>query len=104
MFWGCDHKLINDISQAIHYDTTKRIIILMEDNDTPPGFVKLQLLTSPQDNYITASAVPVNDRVYISSLFWQQNIFNVVYNRKLLKKVTSHSPCAYAYYGSIEHA
>jgi hypothetical protein len=72
MIWSCNHKLINDISQARLYDKTKHSIILMEDNDTPPGFVKLKLLTLPRDKYIVSSAVPVNDRVYISSLLWQQ--------------------------------
>jgi hypothetical protein len=102
MFWDYDHKLINDISQARLYDRTKHAIIVMEDNDTPPGFVKLQLLTSPQDDYITASAVPVNDRVYISSLFWKQEDFKRVHSNKSYQRVTDHGPCASGYVGPIE--
>jgi hypothetical protein len=97
MIWFCDHKLITDVSQARLYDRTKHAIILMEDDDTPPGFVKLQLLTSPRGIYITSSAVPVNDRVYISSVLWQQQTFNNVINIQGLERVTSHGPCANAY-------
>jgi hypothetical protein len=102
IFWSCDHKLINDISQARLYDRTKHNIILMEDNDTPPGFVKLQLLTSPRGRLITASAVPVNDRVYISSLLWQQESVNAVGNHKGHQRVINHGPCVSGYVEDIE--
>ena len=78
MYWDCDHILINDISHAGLYDRTKHTIILMEDNDTPPGFVKLQLLASPPGGFVTTFAVLVNDRFYISSLAWQQSTLNSV--------------------------
>ncbi|XP_048746114.2 uncharacterized protein LOC125658760 [Ostrea edulis] len=102
MFWFCDHKLISDISQARLYDRTKHDIILMEDSDTPPGFVKLQLLTSTQDDVIVSTAVPVNDRIYISSLLLQQLTFEQVKNIKSCQNITSHGPCTNAYTGSIE--
>jgi hypothetical protein len=104
MYWYCDHKLISDISQARLYDRTKHTIILMEDNDAPPGFVKLQRLSSPPviSNYIALSDVLVNDRVYISSLLWQQNIFKQLTNIKKCQSVTNHGPCANVYVGTIE--
>ncbi|XP_048746396.2 uncharacterized protein LOC125658966 [Ostrea edulis] len=104
MFWYCHHKLINDISQARLYDRTKYDIILMEDSDTPPGFVKLQSLISPQDYdvYIASSAVSVNDRVYISSLLWQQELFKTVAADTNHDSVTNHGPCANSYIGSME--
>jgi hypothetical protein len=102
MYWICKHKLISEISQARLYDRTKHTIILMEDSDTPPGFVKLQLLTSTRDEIIASSAVPVNGRVYISNLSWQLQMFNQVNNAKQHQKVTSHGPCANALVGSVE--
>jgi hypothetical protein len=73
----------------------------MEDNDTPPGFVKLQLLTSPKERITEASAVPVNGRVYISSLLWQQESVNTVQSNQRVS-VTNHGPCASGYVGDIE--
>jgi hypothetical protein len=103
MVWCCDLKLINNITKARLYDRTKHAIILMEDNDTQPGFVKLQLLTSSQNKYIVSSAVPANDRIYISSLLWQQSSFESFQNNKSLQRVTNHGPCANAYVGPIGH-
>ncbi|XP_048744867.2 uncharacterized protein LOC125657948 [Ostrea edulis] len=102
MFWSCAHKLITDIAQARLYDRTKHAIILMQDNDTPPGFVKLQLLTSPRGEYIVSSAVPVNDRIYVSSLLWQQHTLQNLNNVKGYRNGISHGPCANAYYLSTE--
>lgn len=47
MIWFFDLKVITNISQSSDYDISKHCIILMEDSDTPPEFVKLQLLSSP---------------------------------------------------------
>ncbi|XP_056006118.1 uncharacterized protein LOC125657819 [Ostrea edulis] len=102
MHWYCHHKLITDISQARLYDRTKHDIILMEDSDTPPGFVRLQLLTSPKDELIASLGVPVNGRVYIASLLWQQEELDQVNDFKGHERVTSHGPCANAYIESRE--
>jgi hypothetical protein len=102
MYWFCEHKLISDLSQASLYDKAIHSIILMEDADTPPGFVKLQLLTPPRGDFISSSAVPVNGRVYISSLLWQQETFSKVNKMNGRQRVTSHGPCANDYVGAGE--
>ncbi|XP_048747160.2 uncharacterized protein LOC125659520 [Ostrea edulis] len=103
MYWHCHHKLINDISQARLYDRTKHDIILMEDSDTPPGFVKLQILTWPRNNCTASSAVPVSDRVYMSSFLQQQETIGIFNGLKSHQRVTSHGPCANTYVGSTEY-
>ncbi|XP_048766540.2 uncharacterized protein LOC125673782 [Ostrea edulis] len=106
MIWHCHHKLITDIAQARLYDRMRHTILLMENNDTPPGFVKLQILTLPQLCSLASSGVSVNDRSYISSLLVQQSMINHFINEKGYTKVTSHGPCANTYIGSheIDHA
>ncbi|XP_056006105.1 uncharacterized protein LOC125658965 isoform X2 [Ostrea edulis] len=103
MYWHCHHKLISDISQARLYDRTKHDIILMEDSDTPPGFVKLQILTWPRKECIASSAVRVNDKVYMSSFLHQQRAVKVYKESKSYQRVTSHGPSANSYIGSTEY-
>ncbi|XP_062598248.1 uncharacterized protein LOC134259669 [Saccostrea cucullata] len=72
MMWFCErHFLINDISQLRDYPLSNLDIILMDVTDTPPGFVRLQLLTRPayMIDFLTSAFVPLNDRIYISSFF-----------------------------------
>jgi hypothetical protein len=103
MHWISSHKLISDTSQTSLYDRTKNNIMLMESNDTPPGFVKLQLLTYLLKDDLASAAVLVNDRIYISSVLFQQITFNAFSTLKSHHCVTRHGPCANAYMGSVEH-
>lgn len=59
--WCNFHKVKIDISQARFYDLTKHSIILLDHTDTPPGFVRLQLFSSPRDIIIASAIVPFKD-------------------------------------------
>uniref|UniRef100_A0A8W8IFT7 Uncharacterized protein n=1 Tax=Magallana gigas TaxID=29159 RepID=A0A8W8IFT7_MAGGI len=82
MFWFTNHKVITDLSQSSVYDPSKHSIILMEDTDTPPGFVRLQLMTSPLDRNISSSVIPFNDGMFISNVKWRQIILTLISGNK----------------------
>jgi hypothetical protein len=103
MYWHRHDKLISEISQARLYDIAKDDIILMEDNDSPPGFVKLQILTWPPRECLASSIVAVNDKVYISSFLYQKQTIENFDADKRHERVTSHGPCASTYIGTIEY-
>ncbi|XP_052683592.1 uncharacterized protein LOC128163941 [Crassostrea angulata] len=103
MFWITNHKVITDLSQSSVYDLSKHSIILMEDTETPPGFVRLQLLTSPRDRNIELSVVPYNDGIYISCVRWRQIMLNSINVKKTLKNAKTHGPCANRFIGDLEN-
>uniref|UniRef100_A0A8W8MAL8 Mab-21-like HhH/H2TH-like domain-containing protein n=1 Tax=Magallana gigas TaxID=29159 RepID=A0A8W8MAL8_MAGGI len=98
MLWCTNHKVITDLSQSSAYDLSKHSIILMEDTDTPPGFVRLQLLASLRDDDIESSVVPYNDGMYISCVRWRQKMFTVVSGDKTLNNAKTHGPCANSFF------
>uniref|UniRef100_A0A8W8MAI7 Mab-21-like HhH/H2TH-like domain-containing protein n=1 Tax=Magallana gigas TaxID=29159 RepID=A0A8W8MAI7_MAGGI len=102
MVWLTNHKVITDLSQSRVYDMSKHSIILMEDTETSPGFVRLQLLTSPRDRIIESSVVPYNDGMYISCVRWRQIMLTTVSRRKFFNYANSHGPCANGFIGDIE--
>ncbi|XP_061165723.1 uncharacterized protein LOC133174640 [Saccostrea echinata] len=104
MIWPCNYKLITDISQFHSYNTSKHTTVLMEDFDTPPGFVRLRLLTSPRDSITRSSRIPFNNAFYISSSLWRENQFQFYMENKHFpqKKMTIHGPCASGFEGSVE--
>ena len=59
----------------------------MEDTDTPPGFVRLQLLTSPRDRHIESSVVPFNDGVYLLSERWRKTVLSKMMEIKSFNNV-----------------
>ncbi|XP_061179628.1 uncharacterized protein LOC133188272 [Saccostrea echinata] len=104
MCWTYNHKLITDISQCWVYNPSKHDIILMEDSGTPPGFVRLCLLTSPRDDFTISSLVPFNGGAYISSSLWRETYFQSLANdrRNPNRNITIHGPCTNSFYESIE--
>lgn len=105
MSWFIHHKVIFDSSQSSIYDQSKDSIILMKDFDTPPGFVRLQLLTSPQDEkekYFASCIVPFDDKTYISSARWRQQ-FITMFKFKPPYNIKSHGPCATFSVDGLEH-
>jgi hypothetical protein len=94
MYWHCHHKLITEISQARLYDRTENDIILMEDNDTPPGFVKLRFLAWPKNICVARSAVQINDKVYLSSALHTDEAIRLMTETVNVPGVTLHGPCA----------
>ncbi|XP_056015570.1 uncharacterized protein LOC125674082 [Ostrea edulis] len=106
MLWGCHYKLISDISQSSFYTASGNTIILMDSTDTPPGFVRLQLLTPTSNPNISSSLVLLNDRVYISSSQFQQQSVDFINNALRHLTFTPHGPCATTTFQSteIDHA
>ncbi|XP_065929148.1 uncharacterized protein [Magallana gigas] len=103
MFWNTNHKVITDLSQSSVNDLSKHSIILMEDTETPPGFVRLQLLTSPRDRIIESSVVPYNDGMYISCVRWRQIMLTMINAKKILNYAKTHGPCANGFVDDVEN-
>ncbi|XP_062570822.1 uncharacterized protein LOC134232863 [Saccostrea cucullata] len=97
MMWLCErYFLINDISQLRDYSSNLDII-LMDVTDTPPGFVRLQLLTRPVYNFFTSAFVPLNDRIYISSFFLRQFFVEKCSSLMKYQHGHEHGPCFSGY-------
>ncbi|XP_062593966.1 uncharacterized protein LOC134255449 [Saccostrea cucullata] len=103
MYWSVNHKIINNISQFTIYDASKHTIILMEDTDTPPGFVRLRLLTQPRDYFINSAVVSLNGIHYLSNLLWKEKWLQKIKEMKAIKNVEGHGPCLTGYVGDIEN-
>lgn len=93
MYWMINLKVISDVSQSKIYDPSKHFIFLMEDSDTPPGFVRLKLVTSPPGKSINA-ALPFNGGMYISNLKVRQIMLTSISLNKSHSKLKMHGPCA----------
>lgn len=102
MYWFLNHKVITDISQYCIYDPSKHSVILMEDNDTPPGFVRLRLITSPPDENIESSIVAIKEGMYISNIKWRLINFESISGRVGFESVASHGPCAAFIFESLQ--
>ncbi|XP_062612490.1 uncharacterized protein LOC134274248 [Saccostrea cucullata] len=99
MFWHCNYKLITDISQSQFYYNTKHIILLMEDSDTPPGFVKLRLLTP----VLISCLVLFNGGTYLSSRLWREKYFqDKITKGSYSKNIRIHGPCSSGFFGLLE--
>ncbi|XP_062588849.1 uncharacterized protein LOC134250500 [Saccostrea cucullata] len=95
MHWFCDYKLITDTAQSQLYNTSKNIFVLMEDSHTPPGFVRLRLLTHPRHEIAISSIVFCNDGTYMSSRLWREYYFQALHKKGInLEKLKIHGPCA----------
>jgi hypothetical protein len=95
MCWMRHMKVITDIAQAGLYDRTKHSIILMENNDTPPGFVKLKYLTMRELQNCELN-------MYIPAFVHQLVAFEETNNNMMYYNVTRHGPCANFYCGGQE--
>lgn len=96
LFWFIDHKVITEVFQARIYDSSKHSIILVEDTETTPGFVRLQLLSPARDKNIASSVASFNDRKYILGSKWRQIMLTHVRSRKSYSRVKIHGPCTNA--------
>ncbi|XP_062593420.1 uncharacterized protein LOC134254906 [Saccostrea cucullata] len=102
MFWFHSHKMISNISQSSIYDVSKHTIILMEESDTPPGFVRLQLLTQPRDNFINSALVSLKGIHYLSNLLWKEKWLQLSKENNGYLNVEHHGPCSTGYISHIE--
>ncbi|XP_062616899.1 uncharacterized protein LOC134278617 [Saccostrea cucullata] len=105
MYWFCRFKLITDISQSRIYNTSKHVILQMEDFDTLPGFVRLRLLTSPQNIFtISMCLAEFNGGVYMSGSLWREFYFQFLANDRYFqqKNIRNHGPCVTGVDGTLE--
>ncbi|XP_061179641.1 uncharacterized protein LOC133188284 [Saccostrea echinata] len=106
MLWLCNCKLITDICHFRIYNSSKHQIILMEDSETPPGFVRLRLLTPnyAQSSFINSCLVAFNGGLYISSSLTRNTFFNLLTGNRFssYKNKTIHGPCTNGFFKSVE--
>ncbi|XP_062582345.1 uncharacterized protein LOC134244088 isoform X1 [Saccostrea cucullata] len=75
----------------------------MEDSDTPPGFVKLRILTPVRHIDTMSSLVLLNGGAYLSSLLWrEQSLQYRIKEDPYTENVRIHGPCRSGFYGFLE--
>lgn len=90
MIWDLRNKVITDLSQYRISDLFKHSILLVEDIDTPPGFVRLELISSKSE-LLNLSAIRRKDIRYISSSMYKNNL--CISMPRSLKTISVHGPC-----------
>lgn len=93
MIWNFNFKVIADISLCSVYDLSRHTIILMEDSDIPPGFVRLRLLSSPPDKNLEPVLFLFNDGMYVSKSRWRQNMLTAMTDSRAYDNTKTHGPC-----------
>ncbi|XP_062593572.1 uncharacterized protein LOC134255068 [Saccostrea cucullata] len=102
MFWPPDHKVLCDLSQISLYRIPQHTFIVMECDDLPPGFTRLNL-TSPSNNEIViSSCVEINNKINISSTLFRDNHLRLLQRTKFTTSSTSHGPCSTYCMGNVE--
>lgn len=91
MIWMIRDKVITDLSQCVNYDLFKHSILLVEDIDTPPGFVRLELISSPSET-INSSAIRIDHIWYVSSSIYKNLLINIGYPI-MHQTLSIHGPC-----------
>ncbi|XP_061165697.1 uncharacterized protein LOC133174613 [Saccostrea echinata] len=105
MMWAFKYKLITDISQSSVYNTSKHHIILIEDSETPPGFIRLRHMTYTQENtMLSLCLLPFNCGIYLSSSLFMESVFNFFIREKHFQQVNCriNGPCNSACERTIE--
>ncbi|XP_062591068.1 uncharacterized protein LOC134252582 [Saccostrea cucullata] len=110
MFCLGKYKLISDsISNFWIYNNSKHHVILMEDSDTPPGFVRLRLLTpmhaqSTKPSIVNLCYAFINGGIYISSSLMRKVSFDKFTSKERYGNTnnTIHGPCTNYFFKSIE--
>ncbi|XP_062586865.1 uncharacterized protein LOC134248489 [Saccostrea cucullata] len=73
MLWPPDHKVMCDPSKISLYRIPQHTVILMECDDLPLGFTRLNLKSSSNREIVRSSCVEINNNVYISSTLFRDN-------------------------------
>ncbi|XP_061185181.1 uncharacterized protein LOC133193236 [Saccostrea echinata] len=95
MRWPLDHKVTCELSLVSFYyqlipDTT---VILMESDDLPPGFTRLNLMSPSSNTIIRSSCEAKNQKLYISSVLFRDGHLSLhKYNCPTLHTIP-HGPC-----------
>ena len=90
MFIFNDVRVIHSMSQCRLYDVNTTLL-LMETEQTRPGFVLLRLIGNANNSDIIRSCVPFQSGIYVSSQKWRDGFSNFP-NLSL----TIHGPCTSA--------
>ncbi|XP_062575554.1 uncharacterized protein LOC134237486 [Saccostrea cucullata] len=93
MFWPPDHKVICDLSQVSLYRMPQHTVMLIECDDIPPGFTRLNLKSPSNDNKIRSSCVFIYDKIYLSSTLFRDNHLQYVESRYAFNSF-NHGPCS----------
>ncbi|XP_062590617.1 uncharacterized protein LOC134252210 [Saccostrea cucullata] len=101
MLWPPDHKVICDLSQISLYRVPQHTVILIECDDLPPGFTRLNLITPSNDEIVRSSCVFMNGKVYISSALFRDTHGQSLNSWSGLSSV-HHGPCSTNILGHVE--
>ncbi|XP_062620186.1 uncharacterized protein LOC134281775 [Saccostrea cucullata] len=102
MFWPLDHKVICDLSQISLYRNQQHTVILIECDDLPPGFVRLNMMNASSNKKIRSSCVAIDNDVYISSTLFRENFLQCLRALNFSSSSFSHGPCCTYLVGNIE--
>ncbi|XP_062594133.1 uncharacterized protein LOC134255625 isoform X1 [Saccostrea cucullata] len=94
MFWPPDHKVICDLSQIRLYRIPQNTVILMECDDLPPGFTRLNLTIPSNDEEVISSCVEIDNKINISSTLFRDKHLRFLQTKNYATSSTSHGPCS----------
>ncbi|XP_062578695.1 uncharacterized protein LOC134240634 [Saccostrea cucullata] len=97
MFWPKDHTVIWDIIQAQNYDLSRKILILCDYSDSPPGSALLELLTPTHRQSFKKACLREKNKLYISSSKYRQ-----ITCSETLPNSKEHGPCGSGVLGGEE--
>ncbi|XP_061195049.1 uncharacterized protein LOC133203246 [Saccostrea echinata] len=81
MHWYSVHQVICDLSQISFYRVPRHTVILMECEDLPPGFTRLNLMTPSTSPEVISSCIMSMNEVYISSILFRENHLRLIHSQ-----------------------
>ncbi|XP_061190736.1 uncharacterized protein LOC133198743 [Saccostrea echinata] len=103
MFWLPGHKVICYLSQVSLYRIPRHTVILMESDDLPPGFTRLNLMSPSNDVKVRSSCVAINNSVYISSTLFRDNHLLFLRTWNFASLSNPHAPCVHCVFCFRSH-
>ncbi|XP_062600962.1 uncharacterized protein LOC134262591, partial [Saccostrea cucullata] len=98
MIWSPGHKVICDLSQINLHSIQNHSLILMDNEDLPPGFTRLNLLSETHNNIqaviIYYSCILINEKLYISSALFRSNQLQILRYTDIYSSAFLHGPCS----------
>eukprot|EP00105_Crassostrea_gigas_P039396 XP_019923544.1 PREDICTED: uncharacterized protein LOC109618965 [Crassostrea gigas] len=104
MIWRTYNKVVCNWCQvAMFLKSSKHNIILMDNSETPPGFVKLQLLKYVRGQEMQEFVVWIGNRRFISSQKFRNHYCHQLANTIVnVREGVSHGPCFNFVFDNIE--